>query len=137
MRCNNPNASDYSYYGGRGISIDPVWNKYESFSKWAHENGYKEDLTIDRIDTNGNYSPDNCRWADRVQQARNTRRNVYVTYKGKRMLQKDFAGYIGIGCKTVTRYLRNHRLDGTILVEGGVNDNIKEMQGREPLWLTS
>jgi predicted transcriptional regulator len=53
------------------------------------------------------------------------------------MLQKDFAGYIGIGCKTVTRYLRNHRLDGTILVEGGVNDNIKEMQGREPLWLTS
>lgn len=135
-RCYKESDRAYKDYGGRGIEVCDRWHDVINFIS-DMQPSFKEGLSIDRIDDNGNYSPDNCRWADRVQQARNTRRNVYVTYKGKRMLQKDFAGYIGIGCKTVTRYLRNHRLDGTILVEGGVNDNIKEMQGREPLWLTS
>ena len=76
-RCNNPNYSGYKNYGGRGISVCKEWNNTETgfgnFYKWAMENGYREDLTLDRIDVNGNYEPSNCRWATMKTQARNQR----------------------------------------------------------------
>ncbi|MBQ0014768.1 MAG: hypothetical protein KBS82_05550 [Oscillospiraceae bacterium] len=80
-RCYNTNASDYKYYGGRGITICDEWlNDYNSFKTWALENGYDEnapmfECTIDRIDVNGNYEPNNCRWVSMDVQSRN-RRNV-------------------------------------------------------------
>lgn len=80
-RCNNKNASKYNFYGGRGISVCDEWNNsFENFYQWAMENGYDEnakrgDCTLDRIDTNGNYEPSNCRWVDMKIQSNNTRRN--------------------------------------------------------------
>lgn len=82
-RCTNENTPDYKYYGKRGITVCEEWEDYEVFSKWAYENGYADNLSIDRIDVNKGYSPDNCRWADAITQANNTRRNRMISYNGE------------------------------------------------------
>ena len=80
QRCNNPNCSSYSWYGQRGISICDDWNDYISFRNWALEHGYADDLSIDRIDVNGNYEPNNCRWATDLEQSNNKRTNLMISY---------------------------------------------------------
>lgn len=75
-RCNNPNRNNYKDYGGRGISVCEEWDKsFMEFYNWAMSNGYDDDLSIDRIDNNGNYEPNNCRWILSNMQHRNTRKN--------------------------------------------------------------
>jgi hypothetical protein len=81
-RCDNPNHIHYDRYGGRGISIYDEWYAFENFRDWAMSNGYSEGLTIDRINNDEGYSPENCRWADGYTQHNNTSRNRIVTYNG-------------------------------------------------------
>ena len=84
VRCYNKNDKNYKNYGGRGITICQEWfNNFINFYNWSMANGYTDDLSIDRIDVNGNYEPSNCRWVDRKTQNRNTRTNRYLTYKGE------------------------------------------------------
>ena len=94
-RCNNPNNHAYSDYGGRGISVCEEWEKYENFQRWALSSGYDKMLTLDRIDVNGNYEPQNCRWADRYQQARNKRDSKYYTMNGVTMHAHDWDDRLG------------------------------------------
>lgn len=107
-RCYNKNNERYCNYGGRGITVCDEWiNDFQSFYDWSLNNGYADNLTIDRIDNNGNYEPLNCRWTDTYTQNRNRRSNVIVTYKGQRMCLKDAAEVSGIPYGTLsTRYHR-------------------------------
>jgi hypothetical protein len=82
-RCLNKNYNRYSDYGGRGIKICDNWLIYENFSKWAKENGYQDNLSIDRIDVNGNYEPSNCRWATMKEQGNNKRTNHFIIFNGE------------------------------------------------------
>lgn len=79
-RCNNPNAIQYKYYGGKGIKVCKEWmdkeNGFMNFYKWSMENGYTDELTIDRINSNKDYCPENCRWADWYQQNVHLNRHI-------------------------------------------------------------
>lgn len=83
-RVNNPNDKHYQRYGGRGISICKEWYKFENFYEWSRISGYREGLTIDRINNDGNYEPDNCRWITIQEQQKNkTQRKCADYYKNK------------------------------------------------------
>ena len=83
-RCYNPNYKYYNYYGGRGITICDEWkHDFESFYGWATANGYADGLTIDRINSNGNYEPSNCQWVTRLTQQNNLRSNHRYTINGE------------------------------------------------------
>ena len=86
QRCSNPNSESYKNYGGRGITVCDEWVKsYYKFHNWAKDNGYKEGLTIERVNNNEGYSPENCVFADKHTQANNTRSNI--VYKGETAAQ--------------------------------------------------
>lgn len=96
-RCYNPKLRSYKDYGGRGIIVCNEWKyNFENFEKWANENGYRDDLSIDRIDVNGNYEPSNCRWADILTQANNKRNNVYISYEGETLTLNQWSVKTGI-----------------------------------------
>lgn len=95
-RCNCPSDKRYADYGGRGIKITKEWDEYLAFKEWAMANGYKDNLTIDRIDNNGNYCPENCRWATRKEQNSNRRSNRYLTVDGITKTEKEWSDFLGI-----------------------------------------
>lgn len=96
-RCYNKNNSSYKNYGDRGIIMCDEWHyNFKTFYDWAMNNGYKEGLSIDRIDVNNNYMPLNCRWATRKEQSRNTRVNLNITYKEKTQCLTQWAEELNV-----------------------------------------
>lgn len=107
-RCYNENYEGYKNYGGRGITVCKEWDDFKNFELWANNNGYDESLpadecSIDRIDNDGMYSPSNCRWTSRTQQARNTRRNRYLTYRGETKLLVEWGETYNIDPKYIAQ----------------------------------
>ena len=108
-RCRNINDSEYKNYGERGISICSEWDNFTTFYEWAMANGYADNLTIDRINNDGNYEPNNCRWVSYKVQANNTRANHYITYNDETLTLQEWAEKVGISEKTlISRINRYH-----------------------------
>ena len=99
-RCYDSNHENYSYYGGRGITVCDDWLKsFENFRYWAINNGYSDDLTIDRIDTNGNYEPQNCRWIPFRDQVKNRRNTIKITINNETKTLKEWCELYNIDYK--------------------------------------
>lgn len=106
-RCYNKKNSRYPLYGARGIRVDDMWlGSYDNFVEWARSSGYREGLTLDRIDNDGNYTPDNCRWVTWDEQKRNRRFCHKGVFNGEvyETLQ-EIADRIGIAQNTLTKRL--------------------------------
>ncbi len=95
-RCTNKADEYFKDYGGRGITICQEWRNFDNFADWAIDNGYTDELTIDRLDVNGNYEPANCRWATAKEQANNKRNTKYFEYKGEQKTLSQLADEYGI-----------------------------------------
>lgn len=106
-RCNRPNATQYKDYGGRGIKVCEEWDKsFQAFYDWSYANGYDDNLTIDRIDNNKGYSPENCRWATYKEQMRNKRTNHIITYKNQSQCISQWCEELNLSYSAVTGRLR-------------------------------
>lgn len=106
-RCHNPNHASYFNYGARGITVCDEWRYDRSkFVDWANENGYRKGLSIDRINNDKGYSPDNCRWVDRTVQQNNTRRNHWITANGETHTISQWARIKGVNRGVIFRRLK-------------------------------
>lgn len=97
QRCFDKTAQKYARYGGRGITVCKEWLSFCVFEKWARQNGYTDNLSIDRINNDGNYSPQNCRWSTSKEQARNKSTNHLLFFRGKSQSIAQWAEETGIG----------------------------------------
>lgn len=100
-RCLNPNHAAYKNYGARGIEICEEWIEFKGFQAWAMGSGYADELTLERIDNNKGYSPDNCRWATRKEQANNRRCTLRITFEGETLTLTEWAERTGVNYCTL------------------------------------
>jgi hypothetical protein len=107
-RCENPKNPDFqNWYGSKGVTVCDEWrNDFKVFYDWAMLNGYKKGLTIDRVNGEGNYEPDNCRWVTPKKQANNTSRNKLIEFEGETRTLSEWADYLGINYHTLQGRIR-------------------------------
>jgi len=122
-RCSNPNLPDYQYYGIRGIKVCYEWqNSFEAFRNWAIVNGYKQGLTIDRKNNDGNYEPSNCKWTDMKSQSNNKRSTIYIEIDGITKPKAEWCEIYKINPVTVeARILRGWSKDDAVMIPTNKN----------------
>lgn len=124
-RCFREKCRDYPDYGGRGITVCDEWkDSFEHFRDWSLANGYQDNLTIDRKDNDGPYSPDNCRLATLEEQANNKRNNLLITYCGKTQTLTKWAEEMGMKEKTLWQ-----RLKRNWPIEKALTQSVKKVSG--------
>ena len=106
QRCEDSNYKWFKDYGARGVTVCPEWKDFTAFAKWAVASGYKPGLSLDRINVNGNYCPENCRWATDKEQANNRRTNQIVCYNGESKTIAEWAALKGVPYHTLWNRLR-------------------------------
>lgn len=131
-RCSDPNKDHYERYGGRGITVCQEWKDVATFAEWAYANGYAKELQIDRINNDGMYCPENCRFVDRKQNLRNMSKNVFLDINGERKCLSEWAEYYGVNYKRAHHWYSRHGADYTIqCFINGVPDNRKQVYCEE------
>ena len=122
QRCNNSNSPVFYRYGGRGIKVCDEWDRcFDSFKKWATGNGYSDSLTLDRINNDKGYSPDNCRWVDMRTQCNNTGRNHYITWNGESHTMTEWSRILGINYGTLKSRVYKYKKSDIEALEMGVD----------------
>lgn len=124
QRCTNPKHPSYPRYGGRGITVCADWRDGAEFIRWAYANGFRVGLSIERVDNDGNYCPENCRWASRKEQQRNRQANHWVTYNGETKCLTEWAEILGMNPATLY-----HRLEHAgLTVEEAFNTEVRPIR---------
>lgn len=101
-RCHNPEFVDYPRWGGRGVTVCDEWRyDFQAFLTWAESNGWAEGLTLDRIDNDGPYSPENCRWASLEEQSNNKRNSRFLKYRGEVLTVAQWSRKLNIPCEVL------------------------------------
>ena len=114
-RCYNKNNKSYKWYGEKGVKVCKEWiDNPKLFENWALSNGYKDDLTIDRIDENKDYCPENCRWVTNINNAKYKTTTSLIEVDGETHTGKDWAKILGFGINLINNYIRKYGLENTI-----------------------
>lgn len=144
-RCYDPKCKVYKNYGARGIKLCEEWNNrervptednatkgYLAFKNWALANGYADNLTIDRIDVNGNYEPSNCRWITHKEQCNNTRRNHLITYKGRTQNLKQWCDELNLSYNVIAQRIITYHwsIEKAFETEGNPNKRMLTYKGK-------
>ena len=115
-RCFNELVKSYSDYGGRGIIVCEEWvSSFLSFADWANNNGYSDELTIERKEVNGNYEPSNCCWIPKSEQCKNRRNNRYIEINGVTKTLTEWSRESGLGVNTIDMRVRHSFMKDNIL----------------------
>lgn len=114
-RCENQKSKSFPNYGGRGIKVSTEWHDPTVFFTWAESTGYTEGLEIDRIDTNGDYEPENCRWVKRIVNANNKRNNKLIGHNGEAKTLAEWSRFYGVSYKNLSRcLLKGYNLEDAV-----------------------
>lgn len=114
-RCYNKNNKSYKWYGEKGVKVCKEWiDNPKLFENWALSNGYKDDLTIDRIDENKDYCPENCRWVTNINNAKCKSTASLIKVNEEVHSGRDWARILGVGPNLINTYIRKYGLENTI-----------------------
>lgn len=131
-RCCNTKSRPYHNYGGRGIAVCCDWlASFSNFKNWAVKSGYREGLTLDRIDVNGDYCPENCRWVPMKTQQNNKRTNIRLTCKGKTLTLSEWSEALGIPYNCLLTRVRRYGQDANRVLVVPSRRKLIEFDGRK------
>lgn len=128
-RCEDPGCKDHAHYAGRRITVCEEWHDFDVFEQWARAHGYRDGLTIDRVDNNKGYSPGNCRWVSRRAQASNRSTNTYFTLDGRTMTLQRWSVESGVPVDRIV-----HRMEHGWSFERAVRTPVRAYHRRQRTW---